>query len=43
MSIKYKHQNDEYKLKQSEDDKYSTLKFSKCDDKYLYGNLVHTN
>ena len=34
MSIKYKHQNDEYKLKQSEDDKYCTLKFSKCDDKF---------
>ena len=39
MSINSYLQLDEYKLKQSEDDKCCVLKFSKCDDKHPLWNL----
>ena len=34
MKIKEYNKIDSYKLKQSNDDKYCTLKFSSCDDKF---------
>lgn len=39
MSIKSYTQINEYNLKQSNDDKYCILKFSRCDDKYPIWNL----